>query len=118
MQFKRGRGCVDMIFTARQLLEKTREEHDDVLFVFYKERMTPCQDLPCGVLEKCGLPPTVMSIAKVRVGTATLNSFEVKNGLRQGRTLFLTSILVPRFLFEDTSARRSELAFVTRMAES
>ena len=30
--FRKGRGCIDMIFTARQLLEKCRE-HDDSIFV-------------------------------------------------------------------------------------
>ena len=32
--FRRGRGCTDMIFTARQLVEKCRE-HDDALFVLF-----------------------------------------------------------------------------------
>ena len=49
------------------------------------------------VLEKCGVPPS--------------NSFEVKDGLRQGCILFLTSTLVPWFLVGDISASRSELAF-------
>ena len=31
---RKGRGCVDMIVAARQLLEKCRE-HDDVLFVLF-----------------------------------------------------------------------------------
>ena len=30
--FRKGRGCVDMIFTVRQLFEKSRE-HDESLFV-------------------------------------------------------------------------------------
>ena len=32
--FHKGRGCVDMIFTARQLFEKSRE-HDDSLFALF-----------------------------------------------------------------------------------
>ena len=32
--FRKGRGCVDMIFVARQLVEKTRER-DDALFVLF-----------------------------------------------------------------------------------
>ena len=32
--FHKGRGCVGMIFTARQLFEKSRE-HDDSLFALF-----------------------------------------------------------------------------------
>ena len=32
--FRRGSGCVDMIFVARQLMEKTRE-HEDSLFMMF-----------------------------------------------------------------------------------
>ena len=32
--FHKGRGCVDMIFTVRQLFEKNRE-HDESLFVLF-----------------------------------------------------------------------------------
>ena len=31
--FRKWRGCVDMIFTARQLVEKSRE-HDDLLYIY------------------------------------------------------------------------------------
>ena len=32
--FRKGRGCVDMFFAARQLVEKSKE-HDDSLFVLF-----------------------------------------------------------------------------------
>ena len=32
--FRKGRGCVDMIITARQLFEKSRE-HDESLFALF-----------------------------------------------------------------------------------
>ena len=32
--FWKERGCVDMIFAARQLMEK-RREHDDTLFILF-----------------------------------------------------------------------------------
>ena len=32
--FRKGRGCVDMIFATRQLVEKCRE-HDDSLFILF-----------------------------------------------------------------------------------
>ena len=48
------------------------------------------------VLEKCGVPPKMLTMikqlylvmqAEVRVGSALSDSFEVRNGLRQGCTL-------------------------------
>ena len=32
--FRKGRGCVDMIFVARQLMEKARE-HKESLFIMF-----------------------------------------------------------------------------------
>ena len=32
--FRKGRGCAGMIFTARQLVEKSRE-HDDLLHILF-----------------------------------------------------------------------------------
>ncbi len=98
--FRKGRGCVDMIVAARQLLEKCWE-HDDVLFVLFLDLKKAFNSVPrdalWGVLRKCGVPPTMPSIirpfhdgmlAQVRVGgDLTTNSIEVKNGVRQGCTL-------------------------------
>ena len=97
--FRKGRGCVDMIFAARQLLEKCRE-HDDALFVLFIDLMaydSVPRDALWGVLRKCGVPPTMLSVirsfhdgmlAQVQVGgDLTTNSIEVKNGVRQGCTL-------------------------------
>ena len=97
--FRKGRGCVDMIFVARQLIEKTRE-HDDVLFMLFVDLKKAYDSIPrealWKVLEKCGAPPRMLSVVKsfhdgmqaeVRIGPASTKSFEVKNGLRQGCTL-------------------------------
>ena len=97
--FRKGRGCVDMIFAARQLIEKTRE-HDDVLFMLFVDLKKAYDSVPrralWKVLEKCGVPPRMLSVVKslhdgmqaeVRVGSTSTESFEVKNGLRQGCTL-------------------------------
>ena len=32
--FRKGRGCIDVVFAARQLVEKCRE-HDDSLYVLF-----------------------------------------------------------------------------------
>ena len=97
--FRRGRGCCDMIFVARQLLEKARE-HQDSLFVLFVDLKKAYDSVPrealWQVLERCGVPPRMLKIVKsfhvgmqaeVRVGASLSGSFEVKNGLRQGCTL-------------------------------
>ena len=97
--FRRGRGCVDMIFVARQLMEKTRE-HEDSLFVLFVDLKKAYDSVPRSalwtVLFKCGVPPTMLSIirsfhegmqAGVRVGSSVTDCFEVQNGLRQGCTM-------------------------------
>ena len=106
--FRGGRGCTDMIFAARQLVEKCRE-HDDVLFMLFVDLKKAYDSVPRSALWKvlgtCGVPPAMLSIiqsihdgmqAEVRVGDITTDSIEVNNGLRQGCTLapsLLTSIL-------------------------
>ena len=97
--FRKGRGCTDMIYVARQLLEKTRE-HDDKLYVLFVDLKKAYDSVPrpalWKVLDKCGVPPVMLKIIKslhegmqaaVRVNTEITRSFEVRNGLRQGCTL-------------------------------
>ena len=97
--FRKGRGCVDMIFTAKQLVEKSRE-HDDPLYSLFVDLKKAYDSVPrkalwC-VLEKYGVPPTMVSVirffhqdmtAVVRVGNDLTEDIEVTNGLRQGCTL-------------------------------
>ena len=97
--FRKGRGCVDMIFTARQLVEKSRE-HDTPLFALFVDLRKAYDSIPRSalwqVLEKCGIPPTMLSVirslhvgmqAVVRTGDSTTDNISVTNGLRQGCTL-------------------------------
>ena len=94
--FRRGRGCVDMIFAARQLVEKT-VEHDDSLFVLFVDLKKAYDSVPRSavwtVLRKDGVPSAMLSIIKsfhkgmfatVKAGTMTSQDIEVHNGLRQG----------------------------------
>ena len=94
--FRKKRGCVDMIFVARQLIEKVRE-HDDHLFVLFVDLQKAYDSVPriamWKVLEKYGTPPKLLSVvrsfhegmqAEVQSGSAVSEKFEVKNGLRQG----------------------------------
>ena len=49
--FREGRGCSDMIFTVRQLVEKSIEHRSKqfIIFVDLKKHMTPCHEQLCGV---------------------------------------------------------------------
>ena len=71
--FRKNRGCVDMIFVARQLVEKARE-HDDSLFMLFVDLQKAYDSVPMlamwKVLEKSGTPPKLLSVVK----TCTLKS--------------------------------------------
>lgn len=97
--FRKGRGCIDMIFASRQLVEKCRE-HDDSFFVQFidlgKHTTRVPRDASWRVLKKVGVPPTMLNIirsfhdnmkAEVRVGDMVTHSIRVRNGLWQGCTL-------------------------------
>ena len=90
--FRKGRGCADMIFVARQLVEKARE-HGESLYVLFVG--LPKQAL-WKVLEKYGVPEKMLNVVKsfhegmhaeVRVGSTETDRFEIRNGLWQGCTL-------------------------------
>ena len=98
--FRRGRGCTDMIFCARQLIEKTLE-HDDTLYLTFVDLRKAYDSVPPAamwrVLEKYGFPLRMVSLirsfhegmtAELRVmGEALEGEVEVTNGLRQGCTM-------------------------------
>ena len=100
--FREGRGCCDIIFMARQLLEKTAE-HTDSLFTLFVDLRKAYDSLPrealCPVLERCGVPLRMLKIVKsfhegmeaeVKIGDKLSDSFQVCNGLQQGCTLAST----------------------------
>ena len=97
--FRKGRGCADMIFVARQLVEKARE-HGESLYVLFVDLRKAYDSVPrqalWKVLEKYGVPEKMLNVVKsfhegmhaeVRVGLTVTDRFEVRNGLRQGCTL-------------------------------
>ena len=97
--FRSGRGCVDMIFCARQLMEKAREHRSDLFMLFVDLRKAydfiPRQALWL-VLHKYGIPTQLIQLiqslhermkAEVAVGGTTCPVVEVNNLLRQGCTI-------------------------------
>jgi len=56
---------VDMIFVARQLLEKTRE-HGDSLFIMFMDLKKAHDSVPrsalWSILVKCGVPPIMLNL--------------------------------------------------------
>ena len=97
--FRKGRGCVDMVFVARQLIEKAIE-HDTPLYVIFVDLKKAYDSIPREalwlVLGKLGIPPTLLSLirslhvdmrARVRLSGRLTEDIYVNNGLRQGCTL-------------------------------
>ena len=94
--FRSGRGYTDMIFCARQLIEKSLE-HNAKLFLLFVDLMKAYDSVSrealwC-VLKKYGVPPSMLSIvhslhdgmsAEVTVNGQVAPEFEICNGLKQG----------------------------------
>ena len=97
--FRRGRGCMDMVFVARQLAEKAVEHHTKHFFVFVdlgKAYDSVPREAMWMVLKKLGVPDVLVEIVmsfhsnmqvRVRVDGELLEEIEVTNGLGQGCTM-------------------------------
>ena len=97
--FKCGRGCIDMIFCARQIMEKAREHNTRVFMLFVDQRKAydsvPHQALWL-LLEKYSIPPLLVRLiqslhdgmkVEASVDGTTTPVIEVNNSLRQGYTI-------------------------------
>ena len=97
--FRKDRSTTDMIFVARQLQEKSREQHQDIFMAFIdlsKAFDTVSRELLWKLLEKLGIPPTFLTIlqqfhegmkAQVQVEGLQSSPFDVKVGVKQGCVL-------------------------------
>ena len=98
--FRKGRGCSDMTFTLRQLVEKS-VEHQTKQFIVFVDLQKAYDSVPRAVLwralEKLGVPDSMIRLvqsfhegmkAQVSINGELLEEkIEVENGLRQGCTL-------------------------------
>ena len=65
--FRRGRGCIDMIFATRQLSEKALEQKERLLLVVFdlkKAYDTLNREALWQLLEKYGIPGKVVRLRK------------------------------------------------------
>ena len=98
--FRKGRGCVDMIFCARQLIEKTLE-HEETAYIVFVDLKKAYNGVPreamWKALEKYGYPTNMIKLvrsfhdrmsAELKINGELLEGeINVSNGLRQGCTV-------------------------------
>ena len=117
--FRPGRSTLDMVFVARLLLEKSREQQWKISYAFVdltKAFNTVNRPLLWDLLQKFGCPPTFVSLlvsfhddmkASVSVGGATSDPFEVRVGVTQG--CVLAPVLFNVYLVAVTLLYRKEI---------
>ena len=94
--FRKGRGCMDMIFTIRQLVEKSWEHNSKCYYSFVdlkKAYDSVPREALWMILQKFGVPGSIIRLvrsfhqgmsAKIRIEGSLLEQINVNNGLRQG----------------------------------
>jgi len=94
--FRKGRGCMDMIFTIRQVVEKSWEHITKCYFTFIdlkKAYGSVLREALWMILQKFGVPDRTVKLicsfhqgitASVRIDGSLLEKIKVNNGLRQG----------------------------------
>lgn len=94
--FRKNRSCADMIFTVRQLVEKSWEHESKAFFTFIdlkKAYDSVPREAMWAVLQKLGVPENTIKLiqsfhqdmrARIRLEGSCLEEISVQNGLRQG----------------------------------
>ena len=124
--YREGRGTIDEIFTVRQLMEKSREQHHNLYIAFIdfsKAFDTVNRQLLFSILEKIGCPPKLTNLikllytnvkARLIVDGELSKLFEYNSGVKQGcklaPTLFgIYAVVLLLVAFKDIKHRRSIL---------
>ena len=97
--FRKSRGCSDMVFTVRQIIEKSWE-HKSKSFLVFIDLKKAYDSVPRSalwkVLKKLGVPDTMVELirsfhsgmqAQIRLSDTMLDPIDINNGLRQGCTM-------------------------------
>ena len=97
--FRANRSTIDMVFAARQLMEKTREQHRNVYVAFIdlsKAFDSVDRELLWMILRKCGCTERFIQLirslhdgmsVRIRLGEDLSDPFEVSCGVKQGCVL-------------------------------
>ena len=124
--YREGRGTIDGIFTVRQLMEKSREQHRNLYIAFIdftKAFDTVNRQLLFSILEKIGCPPKLTNLikllytnvkARLIVDGELSKLFKYNSGVKQGcklaPTLFgIYAAVLLLVAFKDIKHRRSIL---------
>ena len=129
--FRRGRGTVDMVFVARQLQEKCREQHRNMCMAFIdltKAFDTIDRDLLWRVMRRFGCPRKFVAIvrafhtnmqASVVVGGDETESFAVQVGVKQGcvmaPVIFNLYVAAATMLFRQRSSPELGIGLTYRL---
>ena len=105
--FRKGRGCMDMVFAVRQLVEKSWE-HKEKLFITFVDLRKAYDSVPRQamwmVLRRLEVPDVLVSLiesfhqdmqARIRLEGELMDPIDMRNGLRQGCLCFSTFTCVP-----------------------
>ena len=121
-EFRKGRSCTDMIFTVRQLVEKSWEHHSKVFLTFIDLKKAYDSVLRGGLwltLRKLGVLEVTINLIKsfhlgmkaaIRLEGTLLKEIDVENGLRQGCCMapvlfnLYTCLVVEKWLFRVEGA--------------
>ena len=124
--YRTGRGTIDGIFTVRQLMEKSREQHRNLYIAFIdftKAFDTVNRQLLFSILEKIGCPPKLINLikllytnvkARLIVDGELSKFFDYNSGVKQGcklaPTLFgIYAAVLLLIAFKDIKHRHSIL---------
>ena len=122
--FRKDRGTIDIIFTARQLQKKCQEQNVD-LYMTFVDFDTVSRDRLLKIMAKFGCPPRFIAMVRqfrddmqkrVHNDGEFSEPFEVTDGVKQGcvmaPTLFsMMFSAMPMAAFQDSDTFSSQLPF-------
>ena len=111
--FRRGKSCIDHIFTLRQILEQSTEWNSTIYIAFEKAFDSLHRESLWRILRHYGIPQKMVNVIKilytdvqcqVACNSHMSDSFSVKSGVKQGCILspFLFTLAIDWLMIEIT----------------